>query len=825
MKPGMLYRLWVVFVALALASMACELSLVDLGPIVSPATKAPTASGGPTATPAPVAEVTFTAILPAPLGPGETVSLALLDEVTGLALNPALYAMQAVDAQRYSVKLPFVLGSVLKYRYLRQGASLAQEDSALGLPVRYRLYVADAPGTVEDVIASWNDQPFAGAMGGIQGVVANAAGQPLPNVMVIAGGVAGLTDSLGQYNLSGLPVGVHHLSAYALDGSYQTYQHSAQVVAGAMTPAPLTMEPARLVQVTFQVTPPTDTVVGAPVRLAGNLQQLGNTFADLSAGLSTVAVRMPTLTPTPDGKLSLTLRLPVGADIRYKYTLGDGFWNAEHETNGKFVLRQLIVPGNDTVVRDVIQTWQSGPSAPIFFDVTVPANTPVEDIVAIQFNAYGWAEALPMWPMGGNRWVYKLYSPLDMLGSFGYRYCRNAQCGAMDDVITMDGSSRRANTSLSPENLQDTISAWNWLPESEPGTITAVPVNARSGEFWAGVEFQASYHPSWQSLYPTAFGNVQALSANTLVYTSTWTSISTSPLIWESNPQYDPSWADGLQAIQYSRALNLKTAVFASPNFLPNARDFWLRAPRTPEWWENWFQRYRAFAIYHADMAAQSGAQVLILGGEDIQPALPGGVLANGESSRVPANAAERWGSIVGEVRSRFRGQVWWAHPYENTLPPAPAFMNRLDGFYLLWSLPLGGNGVTLDAMTLEAGRRMDADLIPFLAAAGKPAVIALDYPSARGAATGCVASGAGCVDWRALSRPLPDLPSVQLDMDGQAMLYQAVLQALNGRQWVSGFISRGYYPPGSLRDKSSSVRGKPAADLLWYWFPRLLGR
>jgi hypothetical protein len=75
-----------------------------------------------------------------------------------------------------------------------------------------------------------------------------------------------------------------------------------------------------------------------------------------------------------------------------------------------------------------------------------------------------------------------------------------------------------------------------------------------------------------------------------------------------------------------------------------------------------------------------------------------------------------------------------------------------------------------------------------------------------------------------ALSRPYPDLPSASLDLKIQADLYQAMLQAINTRDWVGGFISRGYYTPLPLMDKSSSTRGKMAADLLWYWFPRLMG-
>jgi hypothetical protein len=54
--------------------------------------------------------------------------------------------------------------------------------------------------------------------------------------------------------------------------------------------------------------------------------------------------------------------------------------------------------------------------------------------------------------------------------------------------------------------------------------------------------------------------------------------------------------------------------------------------------------------------------------------------------------------------------------------------------------------------------------------------------------------------------------------------IYDALFNAVNARAWVSGLVSRGYFQPVALQDKSASIHGKPAADLLWYWFPRLLG-
>lgn len=816
-----------------LTTVSCTWSLLDFNKASTPVTQEPGASPetGPSATPVALAEITFTTSVPMALNPGESLVIGILDEVTGLGLNPTLYAMTAMDAQRFSVKLPLGMNSVIKYRYYRQGANPAIEDTAFGQPVRYRIYHVSGPSSVDDQVASWSDSAFSGATGKITGIVSDASsGRAIANILLTAGGVSTLSDSLGEFILDGLPAGTHLLAAYALDGAYTSFQQGAAVANGLVTKAPINLKPAPTVQVTFVANIPTDTVVGAPVRIAGNLLQLGNTFADLNGGVSTLASRMPTLSLTADGKQSVSLRLPVGADIRYKYTLGDGFWNAEHGSDEAFLVRQMIVPANDLVVEDTVKTWQAGTeSAPILFDVSVPANTPVGETVSIQFNPFGWTEPMPMWPLGNNHWVYKLYSPLNMLRTFHYRYCRNDQCGSADDAQTAgpDALGRTVSTSLLGENIQENVNAWEWWPEADPATLVAVPITARPGAFWAGVEFSANYSPSWQTFMPYAMQNVQGLGASYVVITPTWTANSSDPLVFAPTPGSDPLWADTIQTVQYGRAQNLNVGIYASPRLLPTSADFWLKAPRTPEWWNAWFERYRAFALYHADLAAQSGAQALILGGEAVLPSLPGALLEDGSPANAPVDADERWRNILTEVRQHFPGLILWAHPYSGSpmLPP-PAFMEQFYAFYLLWSAPLGVNPTaSIETMTNEAVALLDKDVAPFLLSVNKGAVIAINYPSAQGAAAGCVPSAqGGCLDWSRLSRPSPDQPSAMLDLKGQADLYQAMLQATNQREWVGGFISRGYYLPLPLMDKSSSTRGKMAADLLWYWFPRMMG-
>ena len=830
-KRGVRQLILAVFlITFAFSSTGCQLSLIKLPSFSGGGNPtAPPVPSGPTATPPPMAQVTFIAVLPEPLAEGESLAIAILDEVTGLALNAALYPMEPRDPQTYAVSLPIPLNSIVKYRYVRRTNVQLQEDSATGVAVRYRLFQVNGPGETRDIIASWIDRTYAGKTGSIEGEVYAENGGPLPNVMVTAGGIQTITDSAGRFDLEGLPPGTHNLVAYALDGSYQTFQQGASVLENLNTPVKLFIKPAPLVTVTFNVSVPSNTLPGAPVRLGGNLFQLGNTFSDLRGGISTVADRMPVMTAQADGSYNIALRLPAGADVRYKYTLGDGFWNAEHKTTNEFMVRQLIVPQADTVINDIVQTWQAGNSAPILFEVDVPPITPVGDLVYIQFNPYGWTEPVPMWPIGNNRWVYKLYSPLSILGAFGYRYCRAGQCGSADDTASMGDSvrGRDISTSIAPQDIKDTVKAWAWLENTTPSNLVGTPVNVRSQDFMAGIELQPTQHPNWATTIPQAMQNIRALGSNWVILTPTWSYTDAYPLVLAPVPGRDSFWNDTYRMVTQARALNMSVAILPTPRFESTADIFWASAPRNADWWQTWFDHYRAFVINYADLATQSGAQTLILGGDWLSPALPAGSLPDGTPSGVPADAEMRWRSIITEVRSHFRGRILWALPYDHEYVDTPlGFLNDIDGIYLLWSVKLSDlSNPTKAELTNEAGRVLDTNVSPVASLIGKPIILALAYPSASGSASGCLSDGkGGCLHWTQLSPPNPDASSVTLNLQLQADIYEAVLTAVNDRLWVSGVVSRGYYPPTILQDKSASIHGKPAADIIWYWFPRMLG-
>lgn len=768
-----------------------------------------------------VALVRFQVEIPPDPPASQGMQLSILDEVTGLALNIQRFDMKTEDDTHFTIELPFAVNSVIKYRYTRKGTVPLEEHTTDGRQVRYRMYLVRAPGTVSDRVTRWTDSAFPGETGRIQGRVTDGGtGQPLPNMLIAAGGAQTLTASDGSYLIEGLPPGTHNLVAYSLDGAYPVFQQEASVAAESTTPAEIQIEKAALVNVTFQLTVPEKTPPGVPLRIAGNLYQLGNTYANLEGGFSTIASRMPVMAPMKDGSYALTLSLPAGVDLRYKFTLGDGFWNAEQAASGGFLTRQLIVPDQDLTINADVHNWSDGDGSYLAFDVLAPDNTPPDEIVSIQFNPYSWTEPIPMWRLGENRWVYLLYSPLKPLRTLSYRYCRNQQCNTADAVNTVGYDSTGLPVDLEQLGTitQETIPAWNWLEQS-PAQPPAPASNAisNSANMLRGIEFVPAYHPSWQPEMPNAIQDVNQLVANWLFLSPTWTYTRQNPPVLEQVAGQDALWLDTLNTITLAKRAGLQVALNPQPNFPFSSDEWWSNGRRDFSWWVVWFERYRVFLLHHADLARRTGAQALVIGGEWVGPALPGGTLLDGSSSGVPEDAANRWLDLIQEIRQHFAGTLLWALPYQPGNTQLPAFVNEFDQIYLLWSARLTDkNSTDVGQMAAEAGRLLDEEVKVLSEQSQKPIVVAVAYPSAQGGASGCVPDPLGdCLTFDELVPQRPDIPTAQLDLQEQANAYSAMLQAVPGRDWISGIVSRGYYPPAILQDKSTSIHGKPAAAVI----------
>ncbi|PWB53017.1 MAG: hypothetical protein C3F13_10375 [Anaerolineales bacterium] len=781
-------------------------------------------------------EVTFTASLPQPLQAGDSVYLNVLDEVTGLSFNPQKYIMQADSSLSYSVTLPLTVGRVIKYRYSREGVTSVNEHLYNDRPVRYRLYNVQGPGSVQDVISRWTDTETTGPSGRIMGKVQDlTTGKGIGNILVTAGGEQSFSLADGSFLLEGLPPGTHTLVFYALDGAYQIFQQGAVVAADSTTPVVIHLRPTKLVTVIFTVRVPANTPPGANIRLAGNLTQMGNTFADLSGGVSTLASRMPNLGKLADGRYMLTLFLPSDTYIEYKYTLGDGLWSSERTTGGEFKLRTLNVPGSELQQDDVIDTWLAPGGRPIQFNVGVPANTPESESVSIQFNpGFGWLEPLTMQPVIGTQgppeWQFTLMGPFNNQTSLHYRYCRQEQCDAADDSSTMGPNAigREINPKTNPGMIKDSVTSWAWLSDSyQQAEVPGLQVTARGGDFVAGLAFQPMFHPSYNPLLGSSIKDTQVSGVNWLVLRPTWTFTNNTPPILEPLPSHDMLQPELVMAINEAHTANLHVALFPQANFPAGYNQWWLDSARDYPWWVSFFERYSSFVLHHAAVAEASGASGLILGGDWLNPAIPGGLVPDGSSSNVPQDIEIRWRELVQNVRATFTGKLAWVVSYPDGVINPPPFLDAFDQVYILWSAPLATQpGTPIEQMQAQAGTLLDEQILPFQQIIGKPVILAISYPSIDQAATGCIAlSDGGCLSYELLAQPNPDISAVGLNLQEQARVYNAMLGAINERSWIAGFVAMGYYPPALLQDKSTSIHGKPASGVLLYWSQGFLGK
>ena len=140
-----LHRIFLCITLLALISQACALTLLKWPFPSTPGAPSSQPPTGPSPTPQARAEVKFTVRLPAPLAANEVLAISVVDEVTGIALNAVDYQLTAVDTITYSTTLTIPDHAIIKYRYIRRGASRVAEDTNNDAPIRYRMVYVNGP--------------------------------------------------------------------------------------------------------------------------------------------------------------------------------------------------------------------------------------------------------------------------------------------------------------------------------------------------------------------------------------------------------------------------------------------------------------------------------------------------------------------------------------------------------------------------------------------------------------------------------------------------------------------------------------------------------
>jgi hypothetical protein len=779
---------------------------------------------GPTPTPLASNIVTFNVRVPANTPAGSAPGVQIIDEVGGTRLVVPLVNTGGVN---WSGGTLAPAGAVLRYKYVRTLPAFQEEVNAARQPVPFRLLLAGAGNTTaDDAVAAWTDTPFAGDTGAIVGTVRNSnTNNGVMGVMVEAGGKTTLTAWDGTYALHDLPVGAQRVTILAPDGALRPAQNVVTVAKGQAAALDLSSPDPNLVHVTFIVRPPPNTEPVAPVRLAGNVSQMGDTFTLDANGSAIAAARLPTLIKLADGRWGTQVALYEGTVLNYKYTLGDGAWNGELDSAGNRRLRQIIIPASDMTIEDSIDAWHVGISSSVIFEAAAPVNTPPNDVLTIQFRTgSAWLPPLPMWRTGLNAWKFVLYNPTDAQGNVFYRYCRNYACGAADDAATASSAAtgRFFTPTLLEQDLKDTVSGWQWPPDAVP-PAGAIPAALPHPGFGAGVDFDDKWNHNWIPSYGETFRNLQALGANWVTFTPLVSAqmapapafsydLALAPLLTDWKPLVDQAHNAGLRF-----ALHPVTC-----RYLPYGPcEYWLSAALTPEFWNAWFAAYEKHIVTQAELAARNNMDLLVVGDFRLQPSFPG-------EPNAPPDADARWRNVINAVRAHFKGPIAFDLLMgQSVWPNPPQFLDAVDVIRLFWWAPLsGGPAPSVSELALNAGGLLDAHSLPLQQRFQRGVLIVAAYYSADGANTQCLKRDDGqCHSFEDFDPSRPDTTRYPMDLQEQADVYNGLLTAVNTRAYLAGFFTFGYNPVAALRDKSLSVRGKPAEAVLAAWYPKLQGK
>jgi hypothetical protein len=292
----------------------------------------------------------------------------------------------------------------------------------------------------------------------------------------------------------------------------------------------------------------------------------------------------------------------------------------------------------------------------------------------------------------------------------------------------------------------------------------------------------------------------------------------------------NPMWMDTEAMIQMARNEKLTIAIRPIAIFPTHIDDWWITSSRDFSWWVSWFDRFEEFIIHHAKIAQTYNVDSLILGGDWMSPAYPNGSLADGNSSGVPLDSETRYRTIISSIREEYPGKIGWVLTLPEDVENPPNFISDVDFLYILWDEPLAdSNSPTIGEMRANAEEIITSKIHSLwqnLESEGKEPeiIISFSYPSINGGASTCLADPhEDCIHPRSLNYPAPDFPLLELDLGIQERAYYAVLSAVSNHSWIKGVVSRGYYPPALLQDKSTSIHGKPAEEVVKIWYQAFL--
>ena len=138
----------------------------------------------------PYTEFEFKLSIPKPIQ--SEIVFEMVDDITGIELNPTRYVMEKIDDNHYQLILPVQIPSLIKYRFYKNNGLPIYETNTGNQIIEYRMAYITAPGEINNLLTNWSDEQYAYSYGRISGQAINSETQsPIPNALVVVGGIHG----------------------------------------------------------------------------------------------------------------------------------------------------------------------------------------------------------------------------------------------------------------------------------------------------------------------------------------------------------------------------------------------------------------------------------------------------------------------------------------------------------------------------------------------------------------------------------------------------------------------------------------------------------
>jgi hypothetical protein len=337
-----------------------------------------------------------------------------------------------------------------------------------------------------------------------------------------------------------------------------------------------------------------------------------------------------------------------------------------------------------------------------------------------------------------------------------------------------------------------------------------------------GVDLAPRFQPTWVKFDQQIVQRVSALGANSLTLSPVWLAESANgtPLL-TFDPAYDRFQIDWLTLGQRARSQGLQISL--RPELLTKQgtlEQWWQQGARDNAWWTTANEELSSFLLSQAKLAEAMAADRFILTGSQLAPALPGGRLADGQPANQPLTAETYWRQLLEDIRNEYSGNLVFELELAQDLATVPPFIDEFDSAQIYWHAPLADStGQTVELMQQEAARQFELELLPALPEA-LPLTISAEYLSIEGSELGCPRTpGGSCRDAAEFDAGASVDSDLNVDLDAQSSALNALLLEVDEHERIVGFSVRRFYPLALLQDKSASIHGKPAADLIRYWY------